>query len=304
MKRTICWILTVLMLASLAFLISSPAVAEVTPLPLDQTVPGNPLSPDGWLSADEYQDESIHITVEYPIAKVGKAEVRTVVVRIQIADPTQIRTAMSYDNYDKQGYVKAETMAVAKNAVVAVDGDFFKYHYKKGYVVRQGVFYRDKLNGERDVLVIDDQGDFWSVRDATSESMAVFLNDVFPAERSVINTFTLGPVLVEDGQPQEIHTEEFEYRYLSQRIAVVQLGHLEYAVVEIDGKYDGSAGMNLETFAAYLAELFPDCRLAYNLDGGGSTALVVNGARVHKTPGYRDISDILYFASACTEDTK
>lgn len=302
MRRLICWALTVLMLVMLAFLIASPAVAEVTPLPLDQTVPGNPMQEGGWLSADEYQDDSIHVTVEYPTTTVGKTEVRTVVARITIADPSQIRTAMSYDNYDKQGYVKAETMATAKNAVVAVDGDFFKYHYKKGYVVRQGTFYRDKLNGARDVLVIDDLGNFWGVREATSESMAAFLSDVFPADRTVINTFTLGPVLVEDGVPQEIHTTEFEYRYLSQRIAVVQLGELEYAVVEVDGKYDGSAGMNLETFAAYLAELFPDCRLAYNLDGGGSTALVVNGARVHKTPGYRDISDILYFASAYTEE--
>ncbi len=302
MKQIVRWVLVGVMLASMACLIASPAVAEVAALPLDQKMPGNPMQEDGWISKDEYQDESIHVTVEYPVTKVGKKEVRTVVARIKIQDPTQIRTAMSFDDYDKKGYVKAETMAKAKNAVVAVDGDFFKYHYKKGYVVRQGEFYRDKLNGKRDVLVIDDRGDFWGVKQATSESMQDFLENTFPEDRTVINTFTLGPVLVENGVAQDFVCSEFEYPYPSQRIGVVQLGELEYAVVEIDGKYDGTAGMNLEQFGAYLAELFPECRLAYNLDGGGSTALVVNGARVHKTPGYRDISDILYFASAYTED--
>ena len=40
--------------------------------------------------------------------------------------------------------------------------------------------------------------------------------------------------------------------------------------------------------------------MAYNLDGGGSTNVVVDGERIHKTPGARKISDILYFASAWT----
>ena len=46
--------------------------------------------------------------------------------------------------------------------------------------------------------------------------------------------------------------------------------------------------------------VFPECRVAYNLDGGGSTNVIVNGERIHKTPGARKISDILYFASAYT----
>ena len=42
--------------------------------------------------------------------------------------------------------------------------------------------------------------------------------------------------------------------------------------------------------------------MAYNLDGGGSTNVVLKGERIHVTPGHRQISDILYFASAWTED--
>lgn len=292
------WVLSALMLACLAFLISSPALAEVTPLPLDQTVPGIPAKPEGWLSETEYMDESIHVTVEH--SNVGK--VKTSIVRVKIADPSQIRTAMSKDKYDDRTYVKAVTLAKHVNAIAAVNGDFFKYFYKIGYVVRQGEFYRDSLNGERDVLLIDDQGDFYAVRNAQSEDVAAFLESELPEGRTVVNTFTLGPVLVENGQVQEITTREFQYRYKMQRVCIVQTGELEYAIVECDGKADATYGMTMAKFAEYVQSLFPDCRLAYNLDGGGSTNVIVNGVRIHKNNDARNISDILYFASAASED--
>ncbi len=299
MKRSlVCGIVCGLMLCCLAFLIASPALAEVTPLDLDQTVPGNPAKEDGWLSDEEYQDESIHVTVEH--SNVGK--VKTSIVRVKIADASQIRTAMSKDNYDDKTYVKATAMAKHVNAIAAVNGDFFKYFYKIGYVVRQGVFYRDALNGERDVLIIDNKGDFHAVRNATSEAMADYLANTFPQDRTVINTFTLGPVLVENGEVQEITTREFQYRYKMQRVCIAQIGELEYAIVECDGKADATSGMTMANFAEYVQSLFPDCILAYNLDGGGSTNVIVNNVRIHKNTDARNISDILYFASAASED--
>ena len=49
------------------------------------------------------------------------------------------------------------------------------------------------------------------------------------------------------------------------------------------------------------AEVFPECRIAYNLDGGGSTHLIINGKHVHQTPSSRFISDLIYFASIAPE---
>lgn len=296
--RTLRWVLAAVMLVGMALLISSPAEAEIIPLPLDQTVPGNPPVEGGYLSETEYKDESIHVTVEHQTVK----KVKCSIVRIKIADPSQIRTAMSKDSYDDRTYAKAAAMAKQKNAIVAVNGDFFKYFYKIGYVVRQGEFYRDALNGERDVLIIDDRGDFHAVRNATSDDMSAFLANEFPADRRVINTFTLGPVLVENGETQEITTREFQYRYKMQRVAIVQLGELEYAIVECDGKADASSGMKMADFAEYILSLFPDAILAYNLDGGGSTNVIFNNERIHRNPDARKICDILYFASAATEE--
>lgn len=252
-----------------------------------------------------YEDASISVRSEFCTLKPAgrKKAVPAAIVYIRVADPSQIRTAMSYDEYKKKNYVNAEKMAEHVNAIAAINGDFFKYHYDVGYVLRQGVFYRDRLNGKRDVLMIDSRGDFHPVFAATSEAMAAAI-DALPENVSAVNTFSLGPVLVQNGtalkQSETITAKrsEFQWCYAQQRVAVVQVDELEYALVETYGKTDSSCGLNLQEFADFIAYCFPDCRLAYNLDGGGSSNVLVDGKRIHVTPGHRQISDILYFASA------
>lgn len=341
--NVIRWVATALMLVMLSLLVSSPALAESAVLDLDMLTPGQPAQADGWtytpaaeagagqkilrystktrewaptdsdapVSAYDwarYEDPTI--TVETSFMTVRPAyeatNVPVAIVRIKVADPSQIRTAMSYDNYDKKDYVKAADMAKHVNAIAAVNGDFFKYHYNVGYVIRQGEFYRDMLNGERDLLIIDQKGDFHTVLAATSEDAAAYMTQMETDGLTAINTFTLGPVLVNDGVAVDIKETatakhgEFQYRYPQQRVAICQLGELEYAIVEIYGKTDSSAGTTLQEFADFIAYMFPECKTAYNLDGGGSTNVIVDGERIHKTPGARKISDILYFASAYT----
>lgn len=298
------WMVSVLLLLAMVFMISSPALAEINPLPLDQKVGGTKPQKDGWYGDgkkkaeyENYTDPSIEVTTEH--LTVGKLP--CVIVRVKIVDPTQIRTAMSYDNYNKNSNVVARKMATAKNAIAAVNGDFFKYHYKVGYVQRQGVFYRDKLDGTRDMMFIDDQGDFWGIRLATSDSYKAFVENELPEGREVINTFTLGPILVKDGEVLEVNTTEFQAKKKMQRVCIVQVSELEYAIVECDGRADGSSGMKLQDFAEFVREQFPTCRMAYNLDGGGSTNVIVQDRRIHKNPDGRAISDIIYFASAYTK---
>ena len=57
-------------------------------------------------------------------------------------------------------------------------------------------------------------------------------------------------------------------------------------------------GLTLEEFANLIAEKVPDAKIAYNFDGGGSTNLIMNNKKICKTPGLREITDIIYFASA------
>ena len=344
--NVIRYVITCLMLLAMAFLISSPALAEtefthsfegsdaaeaplapltleaaeVQPLDLDHLVKGKQLKLEN-LNADntEYIDSSIHAVVTHDVVqfkdKKGKQKLNCYIVRVTIADPTQLRSAMSYDDYDNTKRVKAAEMAKAANAVAAVNGDFFKYFHDSGYIVRQGTFYRDKSNGQRDVLLIDSNGDFHVVyrADSTSIQKAV---DALPEGVTLINSFNLGPVLIENGEVKDISQsavalakkggDQFQYPYRMQRVAIVQLGKLQYAIVECNGKADASSGMSVQVFAEYIKDLFPDAQIAYHLDGGGSTNVIfpknakgkIKFERIHKNPDSREISDIIYFASA------
>ena len=343
-------IIIALMILSLIFLVSSPSLAQVTELPLDQTVPGMPLQEENWIAvsgenalADErvqafgtaqgkvlkydaasrtwaptekdaavskfdwlfYEDPSISVRCEFAtlIPAFKAKQIQSSITYVRVADPSQIRSAMSYDNDRKGGMAEAADMAVQKNAVAAVNGDFFKYKNNPCYVLRQGVFYRNLLKGKRDVLFIDAEGNFSALYGPTGEEAEAY-TAARPEGQEIVNAFAIGPVLVENGAARNISetsvakSGEFQWKYAQQRVAVVQTGPLEYAIVEAYGKTDGSMGMTVQEFADYVAYLFPDCLMAYNLDGGGSTNVVLRGERIHTTPGHRQISDILYFASA------
>ena len=340
-RNTVRWIVAVLMLLALGFGLSCPSIveAEGAKLPLDFTEGGYPARPDGWTFAEDgetpvlYEDPTIQVTMtkgEITLTVKGKkVKHETWVARIRIQDVSQLRTAASNDSY-KGGGSEAEDMAVDKKAIVAMNGDYFKGGNRDaGYLVRQGELIRDYSHNKRkvifDMLIIDSEGDFHAVPSAVTENIEEYVaENLTPQNRTILDTFNLGPVLIRDGEVQDISESEaarqgeYQWKYPQQRIALVQTGHLEYAIVEVYGRTDSSAGMSLAEFADFVAEQCPNAIMAYNLDGGGSTNLVitrynekyqegskkknqreiVKSLRVCKTPGHREIYDIIYFASA------
>ena len=309
--NVIRWIIAVLMLLALPLVISSPARADTHPLALDMTVKGDPWQPGGWIDDWEYEDESIHATLYESVYQPmpSNERVRTRVVVVTIKDPSQLRTTMSNESYTDPTQAMSGQMAKFVNAVVAMNGDFVKYTYDFGYVIRQGVFYRDELDNQkypRDVLAIDDAGDFHIVPAASSASMAAFLADLEASGRKAINTFTFGPALIIDGEVQDVSGgTEFEPSRPNQRICIMQLDTLTYAILQTDGDSPKSNGFSLPKLAEYaqsrLAELGYTVKVAYNLDGGASAHLIMHNHLVNKNNASRGISDLIYFASAAGE---
>ena len=322
-RNTLRWIIAVLMLLALALGLSCPSIveAEGVKLPMDFTKGGVKTDKENWTYDGKtpvaYSDSTIEVTSEKSsvTAKVkGKSVKHEVwVIRIKIKDASQLRTAVSKDTYNGRGQAKGEDIAKSKNAVVAMNGDFFKYENDVGYVVRQGEFIRDATDTTRkkkgqpicfDMLVVDSEGDFYIIPHARTADVEEFTATTLPEGRTIMDTFNLGPALVIDGQAQDVSASQaaqqgdYQWNYPQQRIALVQTGHLEYAIVEVFGQTDSTAGLTLQEFAELIVEKVPDAIIAYNFDGGGSTNLIMNNKRICKTPGLREITDIIYFASA------
>ena len=81
------------------------------------------------------------------------------------------------------------------------------------------------------------------------------------------------------------------------RTAIGQVDANHYVFLVADGRRDGwsDKGMTLQEMQKVFVE--QGCQVAYNLDGGGSATMVLNGERVNKTSGSRErnVSDIIYF---------
>ena len=329
-RNLLRWILAAVMIAALLFLLSCPYItwAEGASLPLDFLEGGKPPKDEGWVfegkSPVSYDDSTIHVTFE-KIAyshrlSAGSRKGKTIrdeawVVRVKILDVSQLRTAVSRDSYKGRDRSDAVDIANSKNAVVAMNGDFFKYEWDVGYIVRQGELIRDATGNARgrvfDMLLIDSEGDFHPVFSAGSKNISAFIDEYLtPFGLTVLDTFNLGPVLVMDGEVQDVSKSEaarqgmYYWRKPEQRIAVVQTGRLEYAIVMI-GTRPEVTGLTMQEFADFVALQCPGALLAYNMDGGGSLSLI--SRKTARSPklemicrysGHRDITDILYFASA------
>ena len=110
---------------------------------------------------------------------------------------------------------------------------------------------------------------------------------------------SFGPVLVQDGQlAVDADDEVSQSRNSNPRTAIGMVDPLHYVVVVSDGRTDSSAGLSLYQLAQVLVD--NGATFAYNLDGGGSTAMyfqgeIINNPTSGNLGGEREVSDIVYF---------
>lgn len=277
--------MTGLLLALL--LLAATALSEgFEPLPIDDS-PAPEAKAENYLpDGAGYEDESLSVRIE----NTRLHDTNIMIARVKVADPSQIRTAMA-SRYGSTGTVFPNKLAQRFNAVFAVNGDFFSYH-SEGYLVRQGKRYRDKTNATYDVLIIDDKGDFHIIVDPTEEATHGF-------EGTIVNSFNFGPALVVDGEIIETTKMiNVGLEKATQRMAIGQVGPLEYVCVATEGpENEGSVGLTIPQIAQLMKEL--GAVQAYNLDGGSSSAMVLDGEKINALSSrkLRPICDILYFGT-------
>ena len=309
--RAVKPVFLVLMSLILSLFIILPVLGDVRPIPLDMKEHGTPPKAEGWIIPDiEYQDESIHVVLE--AQKNYKAETSDGNITIhwaviEIEDPSQLRTCLSYDSFDEKKAATAPEMVAYLQPVAACNDDYAKINNFKGYVIRQGVLCLNNLDEwpeelKPDVLLIDNRGDFHIVRQASSANVQACTAELENDERKVVNAFTFGPALIIDGEVQAI-TWETGARQLSHataRTVICQLDPLKYAVFVANSPKNGY-GIDCGELADFIAGIFPDCKVAYNLDGGGSSRLFIGQKRINLANGRREIYGMIYFASAASE---
>ena len=159
-----------------------------------------------------------------------------------------------------------------------------------------------KKNKLKDILIIDDLGDFHLF--IHSQGLDEYAAEVKSSGRSIVNGFTFGPALVKDG---ELLAMDTNYGYnpggREPRAAIGQMGPLSYVMVVIEVvDRSGKTGFSHQKLAEFMYDL--GCKQAFNLDGGNSAIMVFGDQVIKGQPGggERQLFDIIYFATAKPEE--
>ncbi len=210
---------------------------------------------------------------------------------VVLSSADQLKTALAEDAYGKNITEKTSEMAESNNAVLAINGDYYGAQ-ESGYVIRNGVLYRDEAAENQEDLVIWSDGSFSVINesDVTAEELL---------EQGAMQVLSFGPGLIENGTVTVDEDDEVGKAMSSNpRTAIGVIDDLHYVFVVSDGRTDESEGLSLQELAEFMEGL--GVETAYNLDGGGSSTMVFNGNLINNptTNGNkvkeRGVSDIVY----------
>ena len=227
---------------------------------------------------------------------------------VKIADASQFRRKFVDDTFGSPRKLFATSLAGSVNAVVAMNADFYMFR-DFGIVVYDREMYRfpqEDYTGRykkyncTDTLFITEQGDFlfWHrLEEATPEEMRAFLE-----ENKIVFSIAFGPVLVENGELQVCDwypAGEIDRGY--SRAGIGQKDHLHYFYMSLNHSAEAEARWTVNRFAERMHER--GLQQAYCLDGGQTSEIVWRGAPFNYIDfgGEREVSDIIYFATAIPE---
>lgn len=258
-----------------------PAAPTPSPTPGPTATP-SPFTQGRTVSTDtEYKSEHVAAT----LSTVDDGRVIYYVTDIRISDIACFQSAFARGTYGRAIRERALDMAENNKAICALNGDYYGSDSKSGVVIRNGVLYRS--NADADVLVLYKDG-----------TMRTFTEDAFDADLEMANgayqAWCFGPSLLdESGAAKDGFTGRIAGYNPRSAIGYYEPGH--YCFVAVDGRSKDSKGLTLDQLAKLMESL--GCKLAYNLDGGQSSALVFGDSLVNSpSNGGRLVTDILYIA--------
>ena len=236
-------------------------------------------------NSDSYEDENIKVT--YTQYTTNGTTIH--VADVQLSSAEYLKTAFAQDTYGKNVTEATSSIAEAHDAVLAINGDYYGVQ-EKGYVIRNGVVYRDKA-GDSEVLCIYADGSMKIVDPSSVTAQEL-------VDQGVWQAFSFGPGLVEDGEISvSLDSEVGRAKASNPRTAIGIIDDLHYVFVVSDGRTDDSEGVSLYELASFMEQL--GVQTAYNLDGGGSSTMVFRNQIINNPTGgfgnrEREVSDIVY----------
>lgn len=234
-----------------------------------------------------YQDENISVT----ITEYREYDSSIYVAEVKLSSAEYLRTAFAQNSYGKNVTEKTSVTAKKNGAILAVNGDYYGAQ-EQGYVLRNGVLYRETASAEQEDLVIYEDGSFEIITEGGTSAEALL-------QAGARQILSFGPALVKEGGIVITRDEEVgKAKASNPRTAIAIVDELHYLFLVSDGRTDESSGLSLYELAEFAQSL--GAQTVYNLDGGGSSTMYFNGKIINnptssgKSVKERSVSDIVF----------
>lgn len=233
----------------------------------DHTYSNNNIS----LSWDMYRD-----TVNY------SQPVTFYIADVLVQDITSLRTAFAKGGYATGGVTSIEKIARKNNCIIAISGDFSRWH-KNGLIIRNGEVFR-KIKYTSDLCVLYKNGVLETYEPGTLSLENILKMDPW-------QSWHFGPELLDhNGQPKTKFNTSVPGRNPRSVIGYYEPGHYCFVVVDgRQGKYSG--GLNMKELSQLMYSL--GCVRAYNLDGGATAHMAWTTNVINSPSSARNIHDVI-----------
>jgi len=239
-------------------------------------------------SDTSYSNDNISITLTEKTVN----NTQVYIADITVSSAEYLKTALAQNTYGTNVTAKTSVTAANNNAILAVNGDYYGAN-TTGYVIRNGVVYRDTVRED------SSNGDLAIYKDGSFK--IIYENEISAdqlVKDGVVNLLAFGPALVENGEiVVNTKSEVGQSMASNPRTAIGIIDENHYIIIVSDGRTSESQGLSLYEMAEVMKSY--GVKTAYNLDGGGSSTMYLNGQVINKptTNGNiseRAVSDIVY----------
>ena len=237
-----------------------------------------------------YEDDNIKIN----LSTQNYNDTVVYVADVKLSSADYLKTALAQNLYGRNVTAKTSEIAEENSAILAVNGDYYGAQ-ERGYVIKNGVLYRDTAKENQEDLAIYADGSFEIIKEDEITAKELL-------QKGVVNLLSFGPALVQDGEISVSTQDEVGRAKASNpRTAIAIIDKLHYVFIVADGRTEESRGLSLYELAQFAQSL--GAKTVYNLDGGGSSTMYFNGNIINNptTNGNnikeRSVSDIVYIAN-------
>lgn len=248
-----------------------------------------------FFDATTYRSADLYVKV----TNVYKGGQNYYVADVRTRDISKLFTAFSGNGYSvKKNSERTSVIARRHGAVIAINGDYYNAR-KQGLVIRNGMLYRPTPYYDVAAIFADGTMKTYTRSQITAKELIA---------EGCVQAFGFGPKLM-DGKgnalsAKQLNSIQKKIANINPRTGIGYFGPNHFAFVVVDGRKPkkGMIGMTFVEFANLFKSL--GCKEAYNLDGGGSSAMVFMGKVLNHpcdAAGERKISDILYFGESATD---